>query len=93
MLNSVWDFNWVGAIQGVQVQRRQALYREELVPDVEVGADVVRGKEGSPGGKAFLQPELVPPGKRHQIAKPLMGNLGQMVTKTIRAKKMKLPHG
>ena len=93
MLNPVWDFNRVGAIQGVEVQRRQALYREELVPDVEVGADVVRGKEGCPGGKAFLQPKLVPPGKRHQIAKPLMSNLRQMITKTIRAEKMKLPNG
>ena len=69
------------------MKRRQALYREELVPDVEVGADVVRGKEGSPGGKAFLQPELVPPGKRHQIAKPLMSNLEEKII-TNRAEKI-----
>ena len=75
------------------MQSRQALYREELLPDVEMWTDVVRGKEGGPSGKAFLQPELIPPGKRHQIAKPLMGNLGQMVTKTILAEKIKLPHG
>ena len=39
-------------------------------------ADVIGSEEGGPGGKALLQPELIPPGKGHQVAKPLVGNLG-----------------
>ena len=61
----------------------ESLYREELVLDVEVGADVICGKERGPGGKTFLEPELIPPGKRHKIAKPLMSYLGHRVKKTI----------
>ena len=76
MLHPVRDFNGGGTVQGVQVKRREALYGEELVPDVELGADVICGKEGGPSGKALLQPELIPPGKGDQIAKPLVGNLG-----------------
>ena len=81
VLHPVWDFNCVRAVQGVKVEGGESLYREELVPDVEVGADVICGKEGGPGGKTFFQPELIPPGKRHQIAKPLMSDLGHKLQK------------
>ena len=74
----------MGAVQGIKVKRREALYGEELVPDVEVWADVICGEEGSPSGKTLLKPELVPPGKGDQVAKPLMGDLEHVAVKLMR---------
>ena len=81
VLYTIWDLDGVGAVQRVKVKRREAFYGEELFPDVEVWTDVICGKEGSPSGKTLLKPELVPPGKGDQVAKPLMGNLEHMAVK------------
>ena len=36
---------------------------------------VIHGQKTDPGSESFLEPGLVPPGNRHQVAKPLVGNL------------------
>ena len=40
------------------------------------GAVFIHNFVGHPGGKSFIQPGVIPPRHRDQVAEPLMGQLG-----------------
>ena len=58
----------------VQRQRR-ALARLEVHPDAPRRAPVVDDLVGHPGGERLVQPQVVPPHHRHQVAEPLVREL------------------
>ena len=66
--------NAAGGRQPVSAHRLLARLLHGGVPapaGMQLGGDAV----AQPGGKGFIQPDVVPPGRRHQVAKPLVGQL------------------
>ena len=57
------------AAQGVELERGGARVLE-VVPHPPGGLPVVDDREGHPGGEGFVEPEIVPPGHRDQVAVP-----------------------
>ena len=64
----------MGILQGIDLERAigGADCPEICLP---FRMQALRWFEGHPGGKAFIEPQVVPPFHGHQIAKPLMGHL------------------
>ena len=64
----------VGAFQGIGIHRPFARVHFADV-DVPVGLELCRGLRFHPAGEAFIEPQVVPPGHRHEIAEPLVCHL------------------
>ena len=56
-------------------RERRALARLEVVPHAPRGLPVVDDLVGHPRGERLVQPEVVPPRHRHQVAEPLVREL------------------
>ena len=69
------DLERVRRLQLIEAQSRRQGVRSELVPDLIVREDQVRRVVLAPRGEALVELEIVPPRHRHQIPKPLMGEL------------------
>ena len=46
-----------------------------LEPNFPLRIEIRAALAAHPGGESFVQPEIVPPGHRHEIAEPLVGDL------------------
>ena len=66
----------IGCGRDERVERqRRPLARLEVHPDAPGRAPVVDDLVGHPGGERLVEPQVVPPGHRHQVAEPLVRQL------------------
>jgi hypothetical protein len=61
-------------MQGVTGQRRLGLASDKLMPDLPRGIVVIHHAVTEVGGKTFVEPEIFPILRGHQVAEPLMGD-------------------
>ena len=75
-LGRVFDFllNGMGIFQAVQAQRPVGVHVHELGPHLPFREEPVHRLGAHPGGKTFVQPEIVPPPHGHQVTKPHVGH-------------------
>jgi hypothetical protein len=64
----------VGGGEGVALEGLVAA-GHRLQGRVPFGMQLLRGAPGHPGGEAFVEPEVVPPGHGHEVAEPLVRDL------------------
>ncbi|MNV13056.1 hypothetical protein D3C71_1036830 [compost metagenome] len=57
---------------GVLPHRATADARSPDTVEIPFRMQLVRGAAGHPGGEAFVEPQVVPPRHRHQVAEPLV---------------------
>ena len=65
----------VRAPQAVQAEAPVRVRRYELGPDLPLGIQRIGGLVSHPGREALVEPEVVPPGHRHEVAKPHVRHL------------------
>ena len=61
--------------QRVEVESAPLHVGDELLPHLPLGVELRRDPRLHPGGKALVEPEVVPPCHRDEVAKPLVGEL------------------
>eukprot|EP01051_Picozoa_sp_SAG22_P007488 SAG22_NODE_529_length_9428_cov_2.691178_5_plen_154_part_00 len=69
------DLDRVARRQRVEPERRGLVVRRELLPHAPVREERVGGVGLHPGREALVEPEIVPPFHRDQVAEPLVGQL------------------
>mmetsp|Transcript_59990 Transcript_59990/g.121809 ORF Transcript_59990/g.121809 Transcript_59990/m.121809 type:complete len:360 (+) Transcript_59990:447-1526(+) len=62
----------MGTSQGIQLQSSLLFHPNVGLPDVPLRKQAIRAKGLHPIGEALVQPKVIPPLHRHQVAKPLM---------------------
>jgi hypothetical protein len=67
--------NRVGRAQRVELQRAALHVSDELLPHVPARVQLVADARLHPRGEALVEPQVVPPVHRHQVTKPLVGEL------------------
>ena len=68
------DFDGKCFLQGVPGQGRTGHAVKKLLPRVPIRAVVVHHAESEKSGKTFVEPEIFPIRRGHQVAEPLVGN-------------------
>ena len=69
------DLDGVRGLEAVKSQAALLLARDELLPNLPLGKEVVNGQPADPGGETLVQPQVGPPLHGHIVAEPLVGLL------------------
>ena len=72
---SAGDLNGKGGNETVPHHGRRSLAVQELIPGAPVRMGVGHNPVAEIGGKALVEPQIFPVGRRYQIAEPLVGDL------------------
>ena len=73
-IGSDWLVDRASSQQRVGAHRREA-FGQSAGLDIEIGAPLIADPVAHPVGKAFVEPDVIPPRRGHQIAEPLMRQL------------------
>ena len=61
--------------QSIETHRWSRIGKDELRPHIPFREEMIHRLVFDPGGKSFIQPEIVPPRHSDEIPKPHMGDL------------------